>query len=71
MSSKCVVEVFLSDLGDKVVITEIIYYLLHVVIIGKGGGDESKAVLTLGECYCWLRSHRANKQAVAYAWVGV
>lgn len=34
------VGVFLSDLGDKVVIIEIIYYLLHVVIIGKGAGDD-------------------------------
>jgi hypothetical protein len=30
--------VFLSDLGDKIVIIEIIYYLLHVVIIGRGVG---------------------------------
>ena len=36
MSSKCMMEVFLSDLGDKVVIIVIIYYLLHVVIIGRG-----------------------------------
>jgi hypothetical protein len=36
MSSKCVIEIFLSDLGDKIVIMEIIYYLLHVVIIGRG-----------------------------------
>ena len=51
MSSKCVVEVFLSDLGDKVVITEIIYYLLHVVIIGKGASDKkSTARLTLMGC---------------------
>ena len=28
--------IFLSDLGDKIVIMEIIYYLLHVVIIGRG-----------------------------------
>lgn len=42
--------VFLSDLGDKIVIIEIIYYLLHVVIIGRGARDDaSKAGLTLGE----------------------
>jgi hypothetical protein len=34
-----VVVIFLSDLGDKIVIMEIIYYLLHVVIIGSGVGE--------------------------------
>ena len=43
------VVIFLSDLGDKIVIMEIIYYLLHVVIIGSGVGDGvEKVVLTCG-----------------------
>jgi hypothetical protein len=48
-----VVVIFLSDLGDKIVIMEIIYYLLHVVIIGSGVGDGvEKVVLTCGRWLC-------------------
>jgi hypothetical protein len=48
VSSKCVFGISVSDLGDKVVIMEIIYYLLHVVIIGRGMDDEVREVrLTL------------------------
>jgi hypothetical protein len=48
VSSKCVFGISVSDLGDKVVIMEIIYYLLHVVIIGRGVDDEVREVrLTL------------------------
>jgi hypothetical protein len=36
VSNKYMFRIFLSDLGDKIVIIEIIYYLLHVVIIGRG-----------------------------------